>query len=125
MRRTFCLNRASSLGVSVSAFAITGTIFTRSCSAFMNAMSSSFSLKRRHCITKRHGTNAEYPVFDLPMSGWSDEVEAEVDACVLDFCRALNFCLFRKVLSVLLIHEVDDRFPTEKQDNDKMELPAP
>ena len=47
---TFCLRLLSSLGVNVSALAMTGMIFTSSCSSFMNLTSMGLNLQVWVCI---------------------------------------------------------------------------
>lgn len=103
-RKISFLKSWHSSGVIVSAFAISGTIFTCSMQVSENKTGMMFYLFMK--------TSHKFNIERLePVSAWSDEVEADMNARIVDVNRSINPRLLIKIVIVLLVDIALDRLP--------------
>lgn len=97
----------------VSAFAIIGTMFTFESSFFMQTRSIDFKLKNKslqnlisYCLN-----NLVYYVENLPMSSWTNEIQADMNAAIMvSWQRALDFQFLLQVGFELWVDVINDGF---------------
>lgn len=105
--KMFCFSRATSLAVSVSALAMTSTMFTFRCSLFISSRSIWRRLRReRGALERRQCVRSER----LPVAPGRNEVQAAVDPVVLNVAP-VQAALVGEVLPELVVDVVRAHLP--------------